>query len=94
MVAFDRCGEISAVSFLSFAAPVASRSFSDNRKKRPLRCEMRFLIWARAIQGRQEALLVAFSVDARAAFGLCAPLPIESRIRYPVTTHSGRLRKS
>jgi len=38
---FDRCGEISAVSFLFFAAPVASRSFSDNRKKRPLRCGIR-----------------------------------------------------
>lgn len=51
---YDRCGEIPAVSLLSFAAPVASRSFSDNRKKRPLRCDG-LLLWSRAIQGRQGA---------------------------------------
>lgn len=82
---YDRCGEIPAVSLLSFAAPVASRSFSDNRKKRPLRCDG-LLLWSRVIQGRQGAAPRRLPTDARAAFGLWAPLPIESRIRYPVTT--------
>ncbi|CCJ06859.1 Hypothetical protein BN69_1408 [Methylocystis sp. SC2] len=90
MVAFDRFGEISAVSFGLSQRPWPPDLSPTTATNASRRRNSDFSLGREPSNVAKESKVrrpFAPSVDARAALGLSAPLPIESRIRYPVATH-------